>query len=146
MRFRLFWPGKAKESYIREGIKRYIEDIKKMAELEVVEIKEEKGKPANAALKEEGGRILKAAGDFVLLDEKGRTMGSVEFSRWLQRKSEWSFVLGGAYGVSDEVRQKAAARLSLSPMTFPHELVRVIFLEQLYRALTIMKGKRYHHA
>jgi len=117
-----------------------------MASIDIAEIKEEKDKPWEQALKAEGERILKQAGaNFVLLDEKGIMMGSEEFARWLEKAPEWRFVLGGPYGVSPEVKKLARARLSLSKMTLPHELVRVMFLEQLFRALTILKGKGYHH-
>jgi 23S rRNA (pseudouridine1915-N3)-methyltransferase len=146
MRFKLIWPGKTKEPWLREGIKRYVEGINTMGRAEIIEIKEEKGKPVDTALKAEGERILKqAGGNFVLLDEKGIKMGSEEFARWLEKSAEWHFVVGGAYGVSEEVRKLARARLSFSSMAFPHELMRVVLLEQLYRALTIQKGKGYHH-
>jgi len=151
MRLKLIWPGKTKEPFIREGIRKYVEGIRNMGSpggsLEIAEIKEEKFlKPTDVALKAEGERILKqAGGSFVLLDEKGITMGSEEFARWLEKGTEWRFVLGGPYGVSPELRKLARARLSFSRMTFPHELMRVMLLEQLFRALTILKGKGYHH-
>ncbi|MEW6772854.1 MAG: 23S rRNA (pseudouridine(1915)-N(3))-methyltransferase RlmH [Bacteroidota bacterium] len=91
---------------------------------------------------------LKDADNVVLLDEKGKEMSSVEFSKWLEKQSISSkrlvFVAGGPYGFSEDFKKKYLS-LSLSQMTFSHEMVRLIFLEQLYRAMTILKGQKYHH-
>ncbi len=151
MKISVLWVGRTKEKFIKEAIKKYIKDIQTMAGIEIVEVKEGKGafsenrKPA-AVLFEEGGRILRQAGDFILLDDAGKMMSSMEFSGLLRDKSSCRFVLGGPYGVSPQVKEAASLRLSLSPMTFPHELARVILLEQVYRGLSIIKGKGYHHA
>lgn len=89
--------------------------------------------------------------DYVaLLDERGKSLTSEEFARWLNGKmlslgGTLVFVVGGPYGFSPQVRDRADSFLSLSPMTFPHQMVRLIFLEQLYRALTIIRGQPYHH-
>ncbi len=146
MKLIFIWPGKTKEDFIKEGIKKYIKDIKTMAQAEVKEIREVRGRPRETALREEGRRILEAAPKgFVLLDAGGRMMDSVEFARFLDGQSEWSFVVGGPYGVSEEIKETARQTMSFSKMTFPHELMRVMLLEQAYRALTIMRGKGYHH-
>jgi len=86
----------------------------------------------------------------VLLDDKGKMFTSVEFSDYLNRKmvmgnNDIVFVIGGPYGFSDAVYARANGKLSLSKMTFSHQMVRLIFLEQLYRAMTILKGEPYHH-
>ena len=85
----------------------------------------------------------------VLLDEQGKSMSSRDFAAFIQDIFEHSrglcFIIGGAYGVSDEVKKKAFRTISLSPMTFPHELARVLLLEQLYRAESILRGSPYHH-
>ncbi len=102
---------------------------------------------------EEGKRILKLIepGDYVaLLDEHGTEFSSVEFASWIQQRMNSStrrlvFVVGGPYGFSDEVRERADASLSLSKMTFSHQIVRALFMEQLYRAFTILRGEPYHH-
>lgn len=147
MRFSLVFVGRTKEGFIKEGLMHYLKRIKALAGLEVVELGEEKGPDVKKNLRQEGRRILKRAGaGFVLLDESGEQKSSEEFARMLERASGWSFVLGGPYGVSDEVRSAAARRLSLSRMTLPHELARLVFAEQLYRALTITKGTGYHHS
>ena len=101
----------------------------------------------------EGELILKnvkPADDVILLDERGREHSSMEFAKVLQDKISYNgkdmvFVIGGAYGFSEAVRQRAASKMSLSRMTFSHQMVRAIFVEQLYRAFTIMKGEPYHH-
>lgn len=111
----------------------------------MIEVKEEKSKDMDRALQKEGQRLLKATSSYVLMDERGRALSSKGFASFLMRSASWDFVLGGAYGVSDDVRAGAGDTLSLSPMTLPHELARVLFLEQLYRAVTINAKRRYHH-
>lgn len=109
--------------------------------------------PAAQQKKLEGEAILRnvSAGDcVVLLDEKGTEFRSVEFAGWLQKRMNSGvkrllFVIGGPYGFSEEVYARADARLSLSRMTFSHQIVRAIFTEQLYRALSILAGEPYHH-
>ena len=101
----------------------------------------------------EGKLILgkvKPSDDVILLDEHGKEFRSVEFADYLQKKLSTSprdivFVIGGAYGFSQEVYSRADSKMSLSKMTFSHQMVRTIFVEQLYRAFTIMKGESYHH-
>ena len=101
----------------------------------------------------EGELILRhlQAGDYVvLLDEHGKEMRSVEFSAWMEKKMQTVgqrllFIIGGPYGFSPEVYARATHKVSLSPMTYSHQMVRLIFVEQLYRAHTIIKGEPYHH-
>ncbi len=103
--------------------------------------------------KKESENILKRAGEkvfLILLDEKGKELDSVGFSDLIKHHQNIStrnlvFVIGGAYGFSEEVYKRANLKIALSKMTFPHQLVRVIFIEQLYRAMTILKGEKYHH-
>ncbi len=95
-------------------------------------------------------RAIEPSDWVVLLDEHGKELTSVEMSRYVQRKMQsvpkrLLFLIGGPYGFSDEVRRRANEALSLSKMTFPHELIRLIFIEQLYRAFTILHGEPYHH-
>jgi 23S rRNA (pseudouridine1915-N3)-methyltransferase len=144
-RFNLVWIGKTRENFILEGIQKYVRLLEPYAEVKIVQIKEEKMKDPSSALKREAGRVLKSAQRFILLHEKGRLMDSVGFSRYLEGRREATFVVGGPYGVSEELIGKAEETLSLSPMTFTHEMTRLILLEQLYRAMTIIKGKGYHH-
>jgi 23S rRNA (pseudouridine1915-N3)-methyltransferase len=101
----------------------------------------------------EGEKIIRSVSndDFVvLLDERGKEFRTIEFSEWLQKifmisKKRIVFIIGGPWGFSDDVYGRADFTMSLSRMTFPHQLVRLLFMEQLYRALTIIKGEHYHH-
>ena len=101
----------------------------------------------------EGKKVIQSISidDYViLLDEKGKEFRTVEFSEWLGKifmlpKKRIVFVIGGPWGISEEVFSRADFRMSLSKMTFPHQLVRLLFLEQLYRVFTIIKGDPYHH-
>lgn len=145
MKARIFWVGKTKEKYLTEGISRYLKMLKHMAQVSAIEIKEEKGKEREAALSMEGKRILRQTGPYILLDEKGRELSSMGFAKFLEDKNNIDFVMGGPHGVSDEVKEKAADKIALSKMTLTHEMARLVFLEQFYRALTIIKGKEYHH-
>ena len=96
-------------------------------------------------VEKEGERILKLQGPYTLLDENGDTLTSLEFAEYIRHKPSVNFVLGGAYGVSDEVKKMAQKTLSLSRMTFTHEMSRLFFLEQLFRSFTIMHKRGYHH-
>lgn len=145
MKTRIFWVGKTKEQYLTEGIDRYIKMLGPMAQVSIIEIKEEKTKARGTALAEEGKRILKQTRSYMLLDERGREYSSTEFAGFLKDRSAVDFVIGGPFGVSEEVKEKAAGLVSLSRMTFTHEMVRLFFMEQFYRAMTILKGKGYHH-
>jgi 23S rRNA (pseudouridine1915-N3)-methyltransferase len=145
MKIRIIWAGKTKERYLKEGIDRYCALLGHYAPVSLIEVKEEKGKDREAAMLVEGQRILKQTGSYVLLDERGKEFTSVKFAGFLENRSALDFVIGGPYGVSGEVREKAGAVIALSKMTFTHDMVKVFFLEQLYRAMTILKGKEYHH-
>ncbi|MFM8962457.1 MAG: 23S rRNA (pseudouridine(1915)-N(3))-methyltransferase RlmH [Flavobacteriales bacterium] len=118
-------------------------DVKNPKALSQVQIKEKEGE---AILSK-----LKATDYVVLLDENGKSFSSVNFANWLSQKQMQHtgtlvFIIGGAYGFSSEVYERAQFKLSLSEMTFSHQMVRMIFLEQLYRAFSILKGEPYHHA
>lgn len=94
-------------------------------------------------------RLLQPSDTVVLLDERGKEPRSIEFADWLQRQQQTArrlvFIIGGPYGFSQQVYSRADSMLSLSRMTFSHQMVRLIFVEQLYRACTIIKGEPYHH-
>ena len=156
MKIRVLFTGKTTESWIREGIERYAGRIRHYVSFELVELPDLK---QTAALSEEqikvreGEMILKAVrptDHLVLLDEHGARFSSVDWARTLEQKAahlpkDCVFVIGGPYGFSPAVQARSNELLSLSRMTFSHQLVRVVFLEQLYRALTIIKGEPYHH-
>ncbi len=145
MRYRILWIGKTRERYIKEGIERYLGLIRPFARVETVEIREEKGNDRARAMRREAERIFSLKKRYLLLTEQGREMSSEGFAEYLEKRPRENFLLGGPYGVSDELQQGASDRISLSKMTFTHEMARLIFLEQLYRAITIIKGKRYHY-
>ncbi len=152
---RVIWVGKTRRGYAREGVAEFVKRIKPLAELECIEIRaaSHSGRDAEAAVRTESEAILKRLGpgeSIVLLNEGGRQLSSRALAGLLGRMMEQhpgpvSFVLGGAYGVDERVEARAAESVSLSRMTFPHQLARVILLEQLYRALTLRAGHAYHH-
>ncbi|GBE01544.1 MAG TPA: 23S rRNA (pseudouridine(1915)-N(3))-methyltransferase RlmH [Nitrospirae bacterium] len=144
-RFRVLWVGRTKERYIAEGIEGYLKKLKPLSEIEVVQIREGSMKNRARGMRMEEERILRSAGSFILFKESGTKMDSIEFAEYLNNRQAATFVIGGAYGVTHAVENAASEVISLSPMTFTHEMVRLIFLEQLFRGMTIIKGMRYHH-
>lgn len=149
--------GKTSEEFIKTGISLYESRIKHYHPFESVflpDLKNAKSLPLEMQKQKEGEMLLKLLlpNDFVvLLDENGQSMDSLAFSRFLGQQfvsasRRLVFIIGGPYGFSDEVYKKAGSRLSLSAMTFSHQIIRLVFLEQLYRANTILKGEPYHHA
>jgi 23S rRNA (pseudouridine1915-N3)-methyltransferase len=146
MKIRLIWPGKTKEQFILEGINKYLKLSRPYADISIIELKEEKGRDVIKTVEREGERILKLQEPYTLLDEKGEALTSVAFADYIsEHKPSVNFVLGGAYGVSEEVKKRAQKTLSLSKMTFTHEMSRLFFLEQLFRSFTIMHKRGYHH-
>ena len=148
--------GKTDAQYIREAVAVYTDRLAHYMPFEMHCIPDPKnaGKMNEMQLKtQEAASILDclSAGDeLILLDEKGETYSSVAFSALISRKLNQGvrrlvFVAGGPYGFADSVYAKASSLLSLSKMTFTHQMVRLIFVEQLYRACTIIKGEKYHH-
>ena len=156
MKITLLTVGKTDKDWVKQGIDIYASRMKHYFPFSIVEIPELKNVSSlsqDQIKTEEGELILKnvkPADDVILLDERGREFSSMEFAKVLQDKISYNgkdiiFVIGGAYGFSDAVRQRSNSKISLSKMTFSHQMVRAIFVEQLYRAFTIMKGEPYHH-
>ena len=145
MKIRLIWPGKTKEQFILEGMNKYLKLSRPYADISIIEIKEEKGKDVMSTVEKEGERILKLQEPYTLLDEKGEALTSLAFAEYIGHKPSVNFVLGGAYGVSEGVKKMAQKTISLSKMTFTHEMSRLFFLEQLFRSFTIMHKRGYHH-
>ena len=148
--------GKTDKDWVKQGIDIYASRMKHYFPFSIVEIPELKNVSSlsqDQIKTKEGELILKnvkPTDDMILLDERGREFSSMEFAKALQDKISYTgkdivFVIGGAYGFSDAVRQRSNSKISLSRMTFSHQMVRAIFVEQLYRAFTIMKGEPYHH-
>ena len=152
---KLILVGKTKEAWIREGLRHYQKLLKKYAGIELVEIKEEKitkSKDEKTIIDSEGKRILKHLTEGALciaLDVGGEELASEQFADLLQKSlnrghDSFTFILGGALGISEKILQACPVKLSLSRMTFTHELSRVIILEQIYRAFSILAGAKYH--
>ncbi|MBI5102387.1 MAG: 23S rRNA (pseudouridine(1915)-N(3))-methyltransferase RlmH [Nitrospirae bacterium] len=146
MKINLIWVGRTKERFINDGIDKYLKLIKPYADVSITEIKEEKGRDIDAMVEREGSRIVKLKVPYVLMDEKGKRFSSVEFADFTRGQTGGlNLVLGGAYGVSETVKKGARETVSLSRMTFTHEMSRLFLLEQLFRAFSIINKRGYHH-
>lgn len=156
MAIKLICIGKTVKKYLQEGESEYVKRLSRYTKFDEVVIPDIKGasKMSFDEVKLREGQLILdkiSENDFVvLLDENGKELNSNKFAQWLDQKqiygtSKIVFVIGGAYGFSDHVYSRAQYKLSLSLMTFSHQMVRMIFKEQLYRAFTIIKGEPYHH-
>jgi 23S rRNA (pseudouridine1915-N3)-methyltransferase len=156
MKIALLQTGKTTDKHISEVVDLYSNRIKKYSVFEIItlpDVKNTRNMSANEQKMKEGKRIIQSISSddyIILLDEKGKELRTVEFSEWVKKlfllqKKRIVFVIGGPWGFSEEVYNRADFRMSLSKMTFPHQLVRLLFLEQLYRVFTIIKGEPYHH-
>lgn len=156
MKITLLTVGKTDKEWVKNGLDIYASRLKHYIPFSLVEIPELKN--VSSLSKEqikirEGELILKnirPSDDLILLDERGKEYSSMELAKVIQDKISYAgkdmvFVIGGAYGFSEAVYARANSKLSLSRMTFSHQMVRIIFVEQLYRAFTIIKGEPYHH-
>ena len=145
--------GSLKTRFLAEGCVHYVERLRHAFDVDVIEVPASKEKDPMKQAAEESERLLmtlsKKEGDIWVLDERGKAMTSPKFAEQLGRVRDAGrtliFVLGGAYGLTDEVRKCTHHVLRLSDMTLPHELCRLVFLEQLYRGGEILKGSGYHH-
>jgi len=148
--------GKTDEAYLQKGIELFLKRIPHYISFEmkvIPDIKNSKNLSEDQQKEKEGELILQqisTSDELFLLDEQGMEVSSVEFARFLEKKmisgiKRLVFVIGGPYGFSGSVYSRAIGKVSLSKMTFSHQMVRLIFVEQLYRAMTILKGEPYHH-
>ena len=158
MRITLLTVGKIKEKYLRDGIAEYAKRLSRYCRLEIVEVADEKTPDGASEAEElqikaaEGDRLMKQIRDsdyVIALAIDGKMLDSVELSQKIeslavQGHSSIVFVIGGSLGLSDAVLKRADYKLSFSRMTFPHQLMRMILLEQIYRAYRIMNGEPYH--
>ncbi len=148
MKFRFIWIGKTRDAHIRALVDEYLKRLSRFAKFEITELKES---AANEGSREEGKRILAALRDgalIILLDVAGREWSShelaAEIEDWQQAsQKEIIFIIGGQDGVSEDVIKRAKIRWSLSRLTLTHEMARVVLIEQLYRAYTIIHGLPY---
>ena len=156
MKITLLTVGKTDKDWVKQGIDIYVSRLKHYIPFTINEIPELKNVSAlskDQIKVREGDLILKnvkPTDDVILMDEHGKEYTSVDFASILQRKislegKDMVCVIGGAYGFSEDVYKRANSKISLSKMTFSHQMVRAIFTEQLYRAFTIMRGEPYHH-
>lgn len=155
MKTELILVGKTVNKHFVVGIKDYVERIGHYMPFNITvipELKNTKSLSEEQQKEREGEMILKLvqpSDTVVLMDEHGQEFRSVEFAQWLQKKQNTArrllFVIGGPYGFSDAVYARSNEKISLSRMTFSHQMVRLIFTEQIYRACTIIKGEPYHH-
>lgn len=158
MRIRIIAVGKLKENYLVAGLEEYLKRIKKYAKIELLEVNDE-AIPDKCSLAQEtiikvqeGRRILdkiKQDDYCILLDLAGKSLNSEQLAEEIERcmidgKPRVDFIIGGSLGISQEVIDRANLRLSISKMTFPHQLVRLIIAEQIYRAFKIIRNEKYH--
>jgi 23S rRNA (pseudouridine1915-N3)-methyltransferase len=155
MKIQLLLTGKTSDARLQSLIEDYRQRLTHYVPFEFVvipDIKNAKSLSEEQVKTAEGEAILKAltpSMDVILLDEHGREFRSVEYAEWLQKKmssgKDLTLVIGGPYGFSDAVYKRADGKLSLSQMTFSHQMIRIMAIEQLYRAMTILRGEPYHH-
>ena len=156
MKITLLTVGKTEDAYIREGIDKYLKRLKHYTRFEIIDLPELKNTKALSQEQQksrEAELILKKVSvtdHLILLDENGQEFTSTQFAGYLDKKNisavqHLIFAVGGPYGFDSSVYQRANDKLSLSRMTFSHQMVRLFFTEQLYRAYTIIKGEPYHH-
>lgn len=148
--------GKTVDKSLIQMIEDYVKRLKFYTDFEMViipDLKNNKNMPFDVQKEKEGEMILRSlndSDDVILMDEHGKEFSSVEFASYIQKKmtsglKRLVFIIGGPYGFSPAVYARAGGKISLSRMTFSHQMVRLIFTEQLYRAFTILKGEPYHH-
>ena len=158
MKIRIYAIGKIKENYLKIGIDEYLKKIKPYSQIEIVEVNDEAipNNPNNSEIEiaknKEGERVLQLLkpGEFLIgLDLGKKELESPAFAEYLNKKMEnsgasLSFVIGGSYGLSDELKNRCNDSISLSKMTFLHQMTRLILLEQIYRAFKILRNETYH--
>ena len=158
MRFYVVCIGKLKDAYLRDGVAEFVKRMRPDGGITITELNESKigDKPSDADRKqvvdEEGERLLKAVPKnayTVLLDVYGKTMSSEDLAKTVAKLevdgvSDMAFIIGGAFGVSEALRQSVNYKLSFSPMTFTHQMVRLLLVEQIYRASKINRNEPYH--
>jgi 23S rRNA (pseudouridine1915-N3)-methyltransferase len=156
MKFAFWAIGKSHEHYIREGVEDFTRRISKYFPVEwnIIPVPKNAGMLSEIDLKRREGELLlqwlKPEHYLVALDEKGRQFSSVGLSKFIQQRANEStksivFLIGGAFGLDETILKAAHLKWSLSELTFPHQLVRLILAEQVYRACTILQNEKYHH-
>ena len=143
--------GSIKEKYLKDAISEYTKRIKKYTNIEIIEVKDEGFVEEAKAIYLEGEKIKKYIHErdyIITLEIEGKEFTSVDFSKKLEciqmENSNITFIIGGSYGLSEEVKAKSKLHLSFSKMTFPHQLFRIMLLEQIYRSYKILNNEKYH--
>lgn len=150
--YKIVCVGRIKDEYIIKGIAEYAKRINAYSKFSIVEVKEVNTNDLLANIKEEGQNILKVLNDsdyIITLEIEGKMTDSVDFSKMLEKLKTYGnsnivFVIGGSNGLDNEVKKRSNLALSFSKFTFPHQLMRLILIEQIYRSLTIENNKEYH--
>ncbi|MFN8238208.1 MAG: 23S rRNA (pseudouridine(1915)-N(3))-methyltransferase RlmH [Chitinophagales bacterium] len=154
MKIEIWWIGKTFQDFTQKGYTEFLKRVERFTPVSIVEIPEVKGPSSPLVIKQqEAAKILaklKPDDILVLLDENGKSLSSVEFAQFIFHKENTStkkliFLIGGAWGFDEKIYARANDKISLSKMTFSHQLIRLIFMEQLYRAYTILHGFPYHN-
>jgi 23S rRNA (pseudouridine1915-N3)-methyltransferase len=153
MKLRLLWVGKTREEWLKNGIDEYRQRIGHYFPFEISEVRDEKGAETETMRQKECERLEKSlvrGSHLVLLDERGKELTSPQFADFIGRHrdsgtQELAFAIGGAYGFSSSLRNRAEGSIALSRMTFTHQMVRLFMVEQLYRGCTILNNESYHH-
>lgn len=158
MKITILQIGKTKHDFVREAEAEYLKRLQPSAKIDIITLKET-GQTASTVSQKEAIKAKEAQiflqhfpkdAYIIALDEHGKMMNSTQFASFLQAKKEMegkdvAFIIGGPYGLGSEILQKAHLKLSFSTFTFTHEMIRMLLLEQLYRAFTIIAGKTYHY-
>lgn len=157
MKIKVIYIGKTKKDFLEAGEKEYLSRLKHYIPIELIEIKDIKNQNnlTKDQIKSQEGRLflskIENSDAIYLLDEKGKEYTSIQFSKFLQQNfienssKDLVLIIGGAYGFSEEIYAVAMGKISFSKLTFSHQMIRMILFEQLYRAMTILKGEPYHH-
>ena len=148
---RIITVGKLKEKYLKEAKEEYNKKISKYHKIEVIEVEDSKIDEKEIALKEEKDRILKniiPKSYIITLEIEGKELTSIELSELIDKTfinySDITFIIGGSYGIDDSIKKMSNYHLSFSKMTFPHQLFRILLLEQIYRSFKILNNEKYH--
>jgi len=155
LKFRFIWPRSTADAELAVVLERYLNRVRHFFPVELIELAPERGRQAQsdvAIMRAQSARLLAAIpdrGHTVVLDERGQLFDSLKFAKWIEKLTiaqphGVNFVVGGDVGFDDTVRRRADLLLSLSPMTLPHQLARVLLMEQIYRACTLMRNIAYH--
>lgn len=156
MKIVLLQIDKTQDAYISEGTEIYVKRLQHYTAFDyrTIQVPKQVRQRSFAEQKAEEAKLIlaeiAAEDQLILLDEKGKEMSSVDFSKYMQQKQNAAhkrlyFLIGGPFGFDESVYKRANGKISLSKMTFSHQMVRLFFVEQLYRAFTILKGEKYHH-